>query len=218
MSLQDEITAKMRSTGIVPLFTPEDADEAFLVVRAAYLAGIRAFEITNRRANSFDVFSSLVRRKQEFPDLSLGVGTILEGATTQRFIDAGAEFIISPIMNIEMGKVCRQNDIPWMPGCGTLTEIITARDHGAHVIKLFPGSVLGVSFVSAILPVVPDLKLMITGGVEPTEESFGSWFKAGAFCLGLGSHLVSKEMLIVKDSNAIEMRIRTAVKLAGKFI
>src|SRR5690349_16364166 len=191
---KDEVIRVMRDTGVVPLFTHDNAAEALQVVEAAYRGGVRAFEFTNRRTNSFEIFSHLVRERKKFPDLMLGIGTVLDGATTQKFIDAGADFIISPIVKLEMAEGCRKNDIPWMPGCATLTEIETARDHGAAVIKVFPGSVLGPGFISSIMPVVPDLRLMITGGVEPSKENLTAWFGAGAMCVGMGSQLFTKDI------------------------
>jgi 2-dehydro-3-deoxyphosphogluconate aldolase/(4S)-4-hydroxy-2-oxoglutarate aldolase len=127
--------------------------------------------------------------------------------TTRKYIDAGAHFIIAPILNLEMAKVCHQHEILWIPGCATLTEIITAKQHGAEIIKLFPGSVLGPGFVSAIMPVVPDLKLMITGGVEPNEKSLSAWFHAGATCVGLGSQLFTKELLAQQDWKTLESKV-----------
>lgn len=203
----------MREIGIVPLFTHDDEVLAGEVVHACYEAGIRAFEFTNRRQNSYQVFSHLVSRKHLFPGLFLGIGTILDVATTQRFIDAGASFIISPIMRPTMGEVCARHHVPWIPGCATLTEMVEARDAGAAVIKVFPGSVLGPAFVRAVMPVVPDLNLMITGGVEPTRESLMSWFQAGAMCVGMGSQLFSSALLSGRNWSQLTARVSDAVKL-----
>jgi 2-dehydro-3-deoxyphosphogluconate aldolase/(4S)-4-hydroxy-2-oxoglutarate aldolase len=131
--------------------------------------------------------------------MMLGIGTIMDAKTTLKFIEAGADFIISPLLKIEMAQVCHDHNVHWMPGCATLTEIVTAKEHGAEVIKVFPGSVLGPQFVSSIMPVVPDLKLMITGGVEPTHENLKGWFKAGAMCVGMGSHLTTKDIIANND-------------------
>lgn len=210
---KEEIVRVMRDTGIVPLFTHDNAQEAQEVVEAAYRGGVRAFEFTNRRANSFEIFSHLVSERKKFPDLMLGIGTVMDGATTQKFIDAGADFIISPILKPEMSEVCRKNNKAWIPGCATLTEIVTARDLGAAVIKVFPGSVLGPGFVSAILPVVPDLKLMITGGVEPTKENLTAWFKAGSMCVGMGSQLFTKDILQNRNWELLSERVAQALGL-----
>ncbi|HEY5822843.1 MAG TPA: bifunctional 4-hydroxy-2-oxoglutarate aldolase/2-dehydro-3-deoxy-phosphogluconate aldolase [Cyclobacteriaceae bacterium] len=203
----------MKSTGLVPLFTHDNAEEAQWVLEAAYKGGVRVFEFTNRRKNSFEVFTQLVKQRSKYPDLMLGIGTIMDGPTTQKFIDVGADFIISPIMKPEMAEVCKKNNIHWIPGCATLTEIVNAKDNGAEVIKIFPGSVLGPGFVSSILPVVPDLQLMITGGVEPNEKNLTAWFKSGAMCVGLGSQLFTKDILETKDWNQLQQKVDKALRI-----
>ena len=195
----EEVHQQMVSSAMVPLFTHDDPGIAKAVLEAAYLGGVRVFEFTNRRKNAFDVFVEILKYIEKYPDLMLGIGTIMDAATTKKFIDAGAHFIISPILKLEMSEVCLKHDKMWIPGCATLTEIVTAKEHGAKVIKLFPGSVLGPGFVSAVMPVVPDLQLMITGGVEPTEQNLSAWFKAGATAVGMGSQLFTKEILETKD-------------------
>lgn len=211
---KENIVEVMKSTGIVPLFTHDNQDEALQVVQTAYEAGVRTFEFTNRRANSFEVFSHLVANRKRFPDLLLGIGTVMDGPTTKRFIDAGADFIISPILKLEMSQVCKAHDKLWIPGCATLTEAVTAKENGAGVIKIFPGSVLGPEFVRSVMPVVPDLVLMITGGVEPTRESLSTWFKAGAACVGMGSQLFSKDILSSRDWPLLRQRISDSLAIA----
>jgi 2-dehydro-3-deoxyphosphogluconate aldolase/(4S)-4-hydroxy-2-oxoglutarate aldolase len=202
-----QIVAKIKELGLVPLFTHDDITVAQQVIEAAYRGGVRVFEFTNRRKNSFEVFVAMLDYCKKFPDLMLGIGTVMDGPMTKKFIDAGAHFIISPILKLEMAEVCRAHNILWMPGCATLTEIVTAKEHGAQVIKVFPGSVLGPAFVSSIMPVVPDLQLMITGGVEPNEKNLGAWFKAGAMSVGMGSQLFTKEILEKKDWAALEKSV-----------
>lgn len=213
---KEQILDTMKGTGLVPLFTHDDPIAATQVLEAAYRGGVRAFEFTNRRKNSFEVFTALVEVAKKYPDLMLGIGTIMDGVTTKKFIDAGAHFIISPILKLEMAEVCHSHDTLWIPGCATLTEIVTAKEHGAGVIKIFPGSVLGPGFVSSIMPVVPDLKLMITGGVEPNEKSLSSWFSAGALCVGLGSQLFTKEIIENKDWSLLEGNIASALQIIKK--
>jgi 2-dehydro-3-deoxyphosphogluconate aldolase/(4S)-4-hydroxy-2-oxoglutarate aldolase len=210
---KEEIVNVMREKGIVPLFTHDNASEALEVVEGAYRGGIRTFEFTNRRSNSFEIFSYLIGQRKRFPDLMLGIGTVMDGATAKKFIDAGADFIISPILKPEMAEVCRQHNKAWIPGCATLTEIVTAKELGAAVIKVFPGSVLGPGFISAILPVVPDLKLMITGGVEPTRENLSAWFQAGSMCVGMGSQLFTKDILQTRNWELLSQRIAQALDL-----
>jgi 2-dehydro-3-deoxyphosphogluconate aldolase/(4S)-4-hydroxy-2-oxoglutarate aldolase len=213
---KEQIVEVMKGTGVVPLFTHDDPVLAQEVVEAAYRGGIRAFEFTNRRKNSFEVFVHLLDHCQKFPDLMLGIGTVMDAPTTKRYIDAGAHFIISPILKTAMAEVCDAHDRPWIPGCATLTEIVTAKEYGAGIIKVFPGSVLGPGFVSAIMPVVPDLQLMITGGVEPTEENLSKWFKAGAACVGMGSQLFTKDILNNRDWAALERTVAHALAITKK--
>jgi 2-dehydro-3-deoxyphosphogluconate aldolase/(4S)-4-hydroxy-2-oxoglutarate aldolase len=209
----DAIIAAVRSSGLVPLFTHDDVDVAKDVVEAAYKGGVRVFEFTNRRKNAFEVFVEVLKYTEKFPDLMLGIGTVMDAPTTKKFVDAGAHFIISPILKLEMADYCLKNDRPWMPGCATLTEIITAKEHGARIIKVFPGSVLGPGFVSSIMPVVPDLQLMITGGVEPTEQNLSAWFKAGAMSVGMGSQLFTKEILESKNWAQLQQRVADSIAI-----
>jgi 2-dehydro-3-deoxyphosphogluconate aldolase/(4S)-4-hydroxy-2-oxoglutarate aldolase len=211
---KEAIIGGMKQAGIVPLFTHDDAQDAAAVLQAAYAGGIRIFEFTNRRANSFDVFRHLLVIAEQYPDMMLGIGTVMDAPTTRKFLDAGADFIISPIMKLEMAAVCRERDRLWIPGCATLTEIVTAKDHGAEIIKLFPASVLGPGFVSSIMPVVPGLQLMITGGVEPTEESLSKWFAAGATCVGMGSQLFTKEILANRDWGLLQEKMEASLHIA----
>jgi 2-dehydro-3-deoxyphosphogluconate aldolase / (4S)-4-hydroxy-2-oxoglutarate aldolase len=217
MSLSKEHVLKtMRQVGIVPLFTHENQDDALNIVAAAYRGGMRVLEFTNRKSNSLEVFKHIIQNRSQFPDLIIGIGTVMDAFTTKAFIDAGADFIISPILKAEMSDVCKKHNVHWIPGCATLTEIASAREQGAEIIKVFPGSVLGPSFVSSVLSVIPDLQLMITGGVEPTENSIGSWFKAGAMSVGLGSQLFTKDILEKKDWNQLQQKVADAMAIAQR--
>lgn len=213
---KEQITSAIRNARIVPLFTHDNADDALNIVQAAYRGGMRVLEFTNRKSNALEVFSHIIKHRNQFPDLAIGIGTVMDAATTQKYIDAGADFIISPILKIEMADVCKKHNKHWIPGCATITEIATARDHGAEIIKIFPGSVLGPQFVSSVLSVIPNLQLMITGGVEPTEKSIDSWFKAGAMAVGLGSQLFTKEILEKKDWNQLEQQVTDAFTIVQR--
>lgn len=210
---KEHITKLICEQGVVPLFTHENMDDAHAIVDAAYRGGMRVLEFTNRKSNSFEVFSSLINQRERFPDLLIGIGTVMDAHTTKKFIDAGADFIFSPMLDIEMGAVCVQHNIHWIPGCATITEVATARSQGAEIIKIFPGSVVGPGFVSAVLSVIPNLKLMVTGGVEPTEANLSSWFKAGAMAVGLGSQLFTKDILDKKDWHQLQENVANAIAL-----
>jgi 2-dehydro-3-deoxyphosphogluconate aldolase/(4S)-4-hydroxy-2-oxoglutarate aldolase len=213
---KEQVTKAIRTARIVPLFTHDNQDDALSIVQAAYRGGMRVLEFTNRKTNALDVFKHIIQNRKQFPDLVIGIGTVMDAETTRKFIDAGADFIISPILKTEMAPVCKQHNRHWIPGCATITEIATARDHGAEIIKIFPGSVLGPQFVSSVLSVIPNLQLMITGGVEPTEKSIDSWFKAGAMAVGLGSQLFTKEILEKKDWSQLEQQVADAFTIVQR--
>ena len=212
----DSIQQAMRTSGMIPVFYHADVEVAKAVLDASYKGGVRVFEFTNRGGNAFDVFTQLLKHAQQYPDLMMGIGTIMNAADTKKFCYAGAHFIVSPILKAEMATVCHQQNKLWIPGCATLTEIVTAKDLGAKVIKIFPGSVLGPGFVSSIMPVVPGLQLMPTGGVEPTEANLSAWFKAGVVCVGMGSQLISKEIIETKNWAKLQQGVADALALIEK--
>lgn len=213
---KDEVVARIKDVGVVPLFSHHDISVSKHVLEACYKGGLTVFEYTNRQANSFEIFTELVKFAKDLPGFMLGIGTVMDGATTQRFIDAGSHFIISPIVKNEMCEVCSHHNVPWIPGCATMTEIVQAMDNGAAIIKIFPGSVVGPKFISSIRPVIPHVPLMITGGVEPNEENFRSWFSAGATCVGLGSNLFSKDIMDKNDYAALTNRVREILAIAKR--
>lgn len=173
-------------------------------------------EFTNRGDNAAEVFGALVSYCHEHcPDMALGIGTIFGPEQAQQFIDLGADFIVQPIMNPAVGAVCSEHQIHWLPGVATLTEIYNAQQHGAEVVKLFPGNVLGPEFVKALKGPMPHTQLMVTGGVEPTHESLSAWFGAGALCVGLGSQLLPKALLDTQDFDAITQKVQSAMQLAS---
>ena len=211
--MENAIVEKMEKTGMIPVFYHADIEIAKGVLDASYAGGVRVFEFTNRGGNAFDVFVQLLDHAKKYSDLSLGIGTIMDDTTTQKFIDAGADFIVSPLLKPSMGAVCNKAGVPWIPGCATLTEIVTAREAGASIIKIFPGSVLGPGFVSSVLPVIPGFKLMPTGGVEPTKENLSAWFKAGVVCVGMGSQLIKKDILVAKNWDQLTKDMADALQI-----
>lgn len=209
----DAIQQAMRASGMIPVFYNADIEISKSVMDAAYAGGVRVFEFTNRGENAFSVFTQLLKHAEKYPDLMLGIGTIMDAAGTHKFCAAGAHFIVSPVLKEEMAVACREEDKLWIPGCATLTEIVKAKDLGAKVIKIFPGSVLGPGFVSSIMPVVPGLQLMPTGGVEPTEANLSAWFKAGVVCVGMGSQLFTKEIIETKNWTLLQSRVAEALDI-----
>ncbi|HTH55010.1 MAG TPA: bifunctional 4-hydroxy-2-oxoglutarate aldolase/2-dehydro-3-deoxy-phosphogluconate aldolase [Cyclobacteriaceae bacterium] len=203
----DDILNKINRSRIIPVFYHKDVEVAKSVLEACYQGGLRVFEFTNRGENAHDVFLELKKYSQKFPDALLGIGTIIDTAAAELFITAEADFIVSPILNLEVAKVCKRHKKFWVPGCGTLTEIVNAKNAGAELIKIFPGSVLGPKFISSVLAVVPDLKLMPTGGVEPSNENLQAWFDAGVYCVGMGSQLISNSVVEGKRWNDLEAAV-----------
>jgi 2-dehydro-3-deoxyphosphogluconate aldolase/(4S)-4-hydroxy-2-oxoglutarate aldolase len=189
MSSQDVI-ARVLQTPLVPVFFHADAAFAQSVVRACYAGGIRVFEFTNRGANAFEVFQELVKlTESECPDLVLGIGTIYNAADAERFIAAGAAFIVQPITTADVAAACKAHDVAWLPGAMTLNEIYNATQLGAQLVKVFPGNIVGPDYIKAVRGPMPHTKLMVTGGVEPTEASLTEWFGAGINVVGIGSQL-----------------------------
>ncbi len=204
----------MHQVPLVPLFSNNDLDICKNVLKASYKAGIRAFELTNRGDFAHELFAELVKfARQDYPDLVLGVGTIIDPATAALYLQLGANFIVSPSFNPEVAKVCNLRKVAYLPGCATLTEISNAEAWGVEIVKLFPGDSLGPSFVKALKAPMPWTTVLVTGGVEPTAESLKAWFGAGADAVGIGSRLLTPEILKNQDWGALEKRISEALRL-----
>ena len=203
----------MKSTGLIPVFNHSDTEVAKGVLDACYKGGVRVFEFTNRSSNAAAVFEQLNKYAEQYEDLSLGIGTVFTVEQTKAFLDLGAQFVVSPAMIPEMGQYCQQNNSIWIPGCGSVTEIFNAKKVGAKLVKIFPGNVLGAGFVKSAKAVFPDLEIMPTGGVAPTEANLRSWFEAGVICVGMGSKLIPKDILTKKDFGSLEKIVRNTLTI-----
>lgn len=198
----------IKENKLMPVFYHSDVEICLAVLKACYDSGIRVFEFTNRGADAFNTFAVLKERIQaNFPGMKLGIGTIFSVSDAEKFVNIGAEFIVAPVVQPEIGAYCHKNNILWIPGCMTPTEIHQARTAGARLIKLFPGDTLGTSFLKSIKPVFPDLSFMPTGGVTTEEENLKGWFSAGVVAVGLGSQLFEKTILENKDWNKLNANI-----------
>jgi 2-dehydro-3-deoxyphosphogluconate aldolase/(4S)-4-hydroxy-2-oxoglutarate aldolase len=206
-------------TGIIPVFYHKDADICKKVVKACYEGGIRVFEFTNRGDFAHEVFRDLNKYViSEIPDMVIGAGSIIDAGTASIYIQMGANFIVSPVINEDTAKTCNRRKILWCPGCGSASEISWAEELGAEIVKVFPGKqVGGPGFVEAIKGPMPWTSIMPTGGVEPTEESLSSWFKAGVACVGMGSQLISKTMIEKQDYHALTELCRKATGIVKKY-
>ncbi len=179
---------------MVPVFYHKDIEVCKKILKACYEGGARVFEFTNRGDFAHEVFNQLIKFAiDETPEMILGIGSVIDAGTTSIYIQSGANFVVSPILNPDMAKVCNRRKIAWSPGCGSLTEISQAEELGAEVVKIFPGSqVGGPAFVKAIRGPFPWSSIMPTGGVAPTQENLKAWFDAGVHCVGMGSKLFVK--------------------------
>ena len=207
------------STGMVPVYYNKDVEIAKQVVKACYEGGVRAFEFTNRGDFAHEVFAELIKfAAKECPDLVLGVGSIVDAGTASLYLQLGANFIVGPLFNPEIAKVCNRRLVPYTPGCGSVSEIGFAQEVGCDLCKIFPaGNVGGPSFVKNIKAPMPWSMIMATGAVEPTEENLSAWFKAGVTCVGMGSKLFQKEMIAAGNWEAISTLCRDALATIKKY-
>lgn len=211
------VMAKIAQAPMVPVFYHKDLDTAKAVVKACYAGGVRAFEFTNRGDFAHEVFGPLVKwAAEECPDLALGVGSIVDPATAALYMQLGACFVVGPLFNPEVARVCNRRQVPYTPGCGSISEVGFAQEAGCELCKVFPGDVLGPKFVKGLLAPMPWSKLMVTGGVEPTEENLTAWFKAGVFCVGMGSKLFPKDRIAAADWNYITEKCREALAICRR--
>ena len=205
MDKKSELLDLIPRQGVLPLYFYKDTEVSIEVLKALYRSGIRTVEYTNRGEAALKNFREM--RKvcdAELKGMYLGVGTIKDSASAQAFIDAGADYLISPGLVEDAIKVADKNNMLWVPGCMTPSEIIRAEQLGAKIVKLFPGNILGPAFLSAIKELFPNLLFMPTGGVDLDKENISGWFKAGVCAVGMGSKLISKSLLEQKDYSKIE--------------
>ena len=208
-----EILQKMEETGLIPVFNHHDKTTAAEVMVNAYEAGIRVFEFTNRGSNASEVFAHLVQVAKGLDGLILGIGTIWSAQKAMEFLRLGAQFIVSPGLVPEIAEPMNDQNVLWIPGCGTISEVNSAIVFGAEIVKIFPGNVLGADFVKAVKSVLPDIKVMPTGGVKPTAENLTKWFGAGVLCVGMGSQLFSKNLIASGNFTQLQDEISDAVSL-----
>ncbi len=207
------------STGMVPVYYNKDVEIAKQVVKACYEGGVRAFEFTNRGDFAHEVFAELIKfATKECPELVLGVGSIVDAGTASLYLQLGANFVVGPLFNPEIAKVCNRRLVPYTPGCGSVSEIGFAQEVGCDLCKIFPaGNVGGPSFVKNIKAPMPWSMIMATGAVEPAEENLSAWFKAGVTCVGMGSKLFPKEMIAAGNWEAISTLCRDALATIKKY-
>jgi 2-dehydro-3-deoxyphosphogluconate aldolase/(4S)-4-hydroxy-2-oxoglutarate aldolase len=198
----------MIDVGMVPVFHNDDIDAARSIVAALSRGGARAVEFTNRGDHAFEIFSELERYcSSEHPDVMLGAGTVVDEITAGTYINLGANFVVSPSLDRRVAEVCNRRKVAYSPGCASATEISFAHELGCEIVKVFPGGLVGgPAFVKAVRGPCPWALLMPTGGVDITRESLTDWFAAGVPCVGIGSKLVSKDLVEAADWTTLEQR------------
>ena len=212
-----QVLTAMSETGIIPVFYHKDVEVAKNVLKACYEGGIRAFEFTNRGDFAHEVFTELVKfAAKECPEIIMGIGSIIDAPTAALYLQLGANFVVGPLFNPEVAKVCNRRLVPYAPGCGSVSEVGFAQEAGCDVCKVFPGDVLGTAFVKGLKAPMPWSMLMVTGGVKPEEANLKGWFDAGVSCVGMGSNLFPGDAIKNHDWKTITELCHNALDIAKK--
>jgi 2-dehydro-3-deoxyphosphogluconate aldolase/(4S)-4-hydroxy-2-oxoglutarate aldolase len=210
-----DVLGAMYETGLVPVFYHPDPEIVTEVARACARGGARLLEFTNRGDHAFETFSALDRVcAAEIPTLRLGVGSIVDAPTAALYVNSGASFVVGPSLNPEVARLCNRRKVPYSPGCASASEIAAAEELGCEIVKIFPGGEIGgPSFVKALRGPCPWTSIMPTGGVDVSEASLGAWFGAGVACVGVGSKLITKDLLARRDFDGIARAVGDALDL-----
>jgi len=209
-----EVANAMKETGMIPLFFNNDLELSKKVLKACYDGGARLMEFTARGDFAHEVFGELTKYAiTELPGMIMGVGSVTDGAAASLYMALGANFIVTPVLREDIAIACNRRKVLWSPGCGSLTEIARAEELGCEIVKLFPGDLYGPKFVKGIKGPQPWTSIMPTGGVSPTVENLSGWFNAGVTCVGMGSQLISKDILASKDYAKLEQDVKNALAI-----
>ncbi len=213
-----QVLNKMEALGIIPVFYTEDVETGINIVKACVKGGALCLEMTNRGDGAIEVFKQLEAYcKKQCPEVMLGVGSIVDAGTAAMYINAGANFVVGPCIDTDTARACNKRKVPYSPGCGSLTEIHKAHELGVEICKIFPGGLVGgPSFVKAIKGPCPWVSIMPTGGVAPTEESLSAWFGAGITCAGMGSKLITKDLVKAGKFDTIAENVKNTLGLVRK--
>ena len=209
-----QVITEMHNSSMIPLFYHSDIKISKNIVQACYQGGARLLEFTHRGDFAHEVFRELIRFVNEsLPGMIIGVGSVTDAASASHYLMNGANFIVTPVFREDIAIVCNRRKVLWSPGCGSLTEIAKAEEMGAEIVKLFPGNIYGPEFVKAIKGPQPWTSIMPTGGVTTEKENLKAWFDAGVSCVGLGSKLISKELVKNQDYDQISNTIKKTLAL-----
>ena len=212
-----EVAQVMKDTGMVPLFFNTDLELSKKVLKACYDGGARLMEFTARGDFAHEVFGELTKYAiEKLPGMIMGVGSVTDGAAASLYMALGANFIVTPVLREDIAIACNRKKVLWSPGCGTLTEITRAEELGCEIVKLFPGDIYGPQFVKGVKGPQPWTSIMPTGGVSPTEENLRGWFDAGVTCVGMGSKLISKDIIANKDFDGLKKQVEKALEIIKK--
>jgi 2-dehydro-3-deoxyphosphogluconate aldolase / (4S)-4-hydroxy-2-oxoglutarate aldolase len=213
-----QVYGAMHESGLVPVFYNADAAVAGEVAPPRARGGARLIEFTNRGDGAFEVFRELERlRARELPSLICGVGSIIDAPTAALYVNSGASFVVGPLLNPEVARLCNRRKIAYLPGCATASEISQAEELGVEIVKIFPGDAVGgPAFVRAMRGPCPWVSIMPTGGVDVTEESLRAWFDAGVACVGVGSNLITKDLVTRKDYDGLAKAVSSVLALARR--
>jgi 2-dehydro-3-deoxyphosphogluconate aldolase/(4S)-4-hydroxy-2-oxoglutarate aldolase len=206
------VMQKIGSTGMVPVFYHKDAEVAKKVIKACYEGGVRAFEFTNRGDFAQEVFAECVKfAATECPELAMGVGSVVDAPTAALYLQLGACFVVGPLFNADIAVVCNRRCVTYCPGCLTPSEIGKAQEVGCDFTKVFPGDVVGPNLVKGLMAPMPWSKIMVTGGVSPDKENLEGWFKAGVYCVGMGSKLFPGDKVKAGDWQYVTDKCKEAL-------
>ncbi|MEL6671212.1 MAG: bifunctional 4-hydroxy-2-oxoglutarate aldolase/2-dehydro-3-deoxy-phosphogluconate aldolase [Bacteroidota bacterium] len=209
-----EVAQQMKGTGLVPLFFHSDVELGKKILTACYAGGARLLEFTSRGEFAHEVFGALNKfAAQELPEMIMGVGSVTDAGQASLYMSLGANFVVTPVLREDIALVCNRRKVLWSAGCGSLTEIARAEELGGEIVKLFPGGIYGPAFVKAIKGPCPWTDIMPTGGVSPTRKNLEGWFGAGVTCVGMGSKLISKDIVASQDMETLEQRVKDCLAL-----
>ena len=209
-----EVATTMKEVGMIPLFFNNDIELSKKVLKACYNGGAKLLEFTARGDFAHEVFGDLIKYTvKELPGMIMGVGSVSDAAQASLFMSLGANFVVTPLLREDIATVCNRRKVLWSAGCGSLTEIARAEELGCEIVKLFPGDIYGPQFVKSVKGPQPWTSIMPTGGVSPTEENLKGWFDAGVTCVGMGSKLISKDILANEDFAELEMNVRKVLAI-----
>ena len=213
-----EVATTMKEVGMIPLFFNNDIELSKKVLKACYDGGAKLLEFTARGDFAHEIFRDLIKYTvKELPGMIMGVGSVSDAAQASLFISLGANFVVTPLLREDIATVCNRRKVLWSAGCGSLTEIARAEELGCEIVKLFPGDIYGPQFVKSVKGPQPWTSIMPTGGVSPTEENLKGWFDAGVTCVGMGSKLITKDIIASEDFAKLEMNVRKVLAIIKSF-